>query len=268
MRAAPSKPVRLVVFDFDQTLTVQHMFKVLAGWDANSMSPSASSERGQLRLIREMNEREPYKGRGGFSHSMFGGTSRIAAIRDMLSLFQERDTEVIVCTRGLVGAVKKCLKDVQLLDFFTEVYGNTGDGYGRTAYDNRVLSLKPDAEEVELIYDDEGPNWDTKGDLIHQLMERMELEPTEVVLIEDDHNEIRLASGFCRTLWVKERAGVTQDHIEALCRMTDPASHKTDKRSKDRQPLRGQAAAMFFSPEEHGGHSLYTRSLRPTERKS
>lgn len=263
--AAPGKPVRLVVFDFDQTLTVKHMFKVLAGWDETSLSPSASSERGQLRLIREMNEKEPYKSRGGFSHAMFGGSSRIEAIKDMLSLFKERDTEVIVCTKGLVGAVKKCLKDVQLLDLFTEVYGNTGDGYGRTPYDNRVLSSKPDAEELELIDDDEGPDWDAKGTLIQQLMERMELEPSEVVLIEDDKNEIRLASGVCRTLWVKERAGITQDHVEALCRMTAPASHKTDKRR-----LRGQAAALLMSnsPQGHHERGIYTRSFRPTETKS
>ncbi|CAK0871134.1 unnamed protein product, partial [Prorocentrum cordatum] len=66
--AAPDRPdagasgaVRLIVFDFDQTLSVVHVFKSLAGWGDKQAEktmqvprPFASTERGQVRRIREI----------------------------------------------------------------------------------------------------------------------------------------------------------------------------------------------------------------------
>jgi len=225
--------VKLIVFDFDQTLSIVHVFKSLAGWADRGQSsqaskcrvsrPFACTERGQVRRIRELDKMEPFK-EASFSVSVFGGEARVEQIRQTLCTLKERDTELVICTKGFVGVVKRCLSDLGLLDFFTEVYGNIGCGtYGETAYD-RAADLTIDTPEEALLLGTEAQaDWLTKDRLVMQLMRRSRLRREQALLVEDDPDEIRRAGSVCRTLWVREAEGMTPEHLTRLRRLTEPS---------------------------------------------
>lgn len=128
---------------------------------------------------------------------------------------------MVICTKGLVGAVKKCLIDLRLLDFFGEVYGNVGgDAYGETPFDKSVAQEQILPQEARLLGAPQQGAWRTKAELIARLLSQRRLRPQQAVLVEDDPEEIRKANGTCRTYFVREAQGVTLEDLSALVQMT------------------------------------------------
>lgn len=224
--------VRLFVFDFDQTLSVFHVFKTLAGWQGGAGGgkgggdgrfyvppPHATSEEGQIRRIVELSD-STFQQLGGFACAAFGGEPRVNEVRRLLEGLRAQSTELVVCTKGLVGPVRKCLYDLDLLQYFAEVYGNVCANYGMTAFDRQTAEAGlVSAELMRFVGSADQANWHTKDKLIAKLMKRRGLRKDQCVLIEDDPEEIRRADPVCRTLFVHGAAGITGDHIEALLSM-------------------------------------------------
>jgi len=224
--------VRLFVFDFDQTLTVFHVFKALAGWmdhDAASggssgsrfrvPAPYATSEIGQVHRIEELDASD-FQGAGGFARAAFGGEERVEEVRGLLHGLRESNAELFVCTKGLVGPVRKCLGDLDLLKHFGEIYGNVGSlTYGMTAYDKKAAEAGPSAVARELLGSEAQSNWGTKSKLVTRLMRERDLRRSQCCLVEDDASEIRRAEPICRTLYVQGEAGVTPKHVAKLLSM-------------------------------------------------
>lgn len=218
--------VRLIVFDFDQTLSVIHVFKTLAGWSKDSYcqvpKPHATTERGQVRRLFELSQIEPFRSeRGGFATVAFGGEARVQQLRELLERLKAREVDLVICTKGLVGTVRKCLTDLDLLSFFSEVYGNVGNNYGETPYDQELLRSKPSSKELQFVSPPEKAAWKSKDKLMVQLSNRAGLSRDQAVLVEDDAEEIRRASSVCRTLFVKEAAGMTPRHCAALLQLVE-----------------------------------------------
>mmetsp|Transcript_46739 Transcript_46739/g.133308 ORF Transcript_46739/g.133308 Transcript_46739/m.133308 type:complete len:243 (-) Transcript_46739:93-821(-) len=226
---AGGRGVRLFVFDFDQTLSVHHVFKTLAGWgdgdderssDQRSFrvpAPFATSEEGQVLRIEELNK-STFQKVGGFALAAFGGETRVNEVRALLDGLSAHGAELFVCTKGLIGAVKKCLHDLKLLQYFKEVYGNAGASYGLSAYD-RAAEAALSAASRALLGRPEQANWGTKDKLIVDLMRSSGLRQDQCVLVEDDPEEIRRAQPVCRTLLVKDAAGMTQAQMAQLLAM-------------------------------------------------
>lgn len=217
------RPVRLVVFDFDQTLSVYHVFKHLAGWGGGSSSfrvpaPHASSEAGQVLRVVELSEGE-FREAGGFAPVAFGGVSRVKEVLDLLFGLRAAGAELLICTKGNVGVVRKCLKDLDMLQYFGEVYGNIGDNYGQLAYDKKVVKGRLAEDLQALLGAEHQAGWGSKDSLISKLMRSRRLSHGECVLVEDDPDEIRRADPVCRTVYVQEARGVTKDHAAVLLRM-------------------------------------------------
>lgn len=218
--------LRLVVFDFDQTLSAFHVFKALAGMGDGKTAkalpvpqPFAYTELGQLRKVLELN-REAFKEQNGFASAAFGGKARVEEVRQHLQRFRDHDVELVVCTKGLVGTVKKLLLDLDLLSFFTEVYGNVGDSYGQTEYDGETSDDALPPEVRKLIGSAQRhSNWASKDRLIVKLMAKRRIHKLQCVLVEDDPEEIKRAAPVCRTLFVKEAAGMTAEHFDTLHRI-------------------------------------------------
>jgi phosphoglycolate phosphatase-like HAD superfamily hydrolase len=218
--------VKLIVFDFDQTLSCIHVFKTLAGWSRDAHfqvpRPYAMTERGQIRRVSELSQLESFKAeRGGFACAAFGGEARVEQLRDMLERLTTRGVNLVICTKGLVGTVRKCLYDLGLLGFFSEVYGNVGDNYGETAYDQELARSKPSSRELQFLSRPENGAWRSKDKLILQLASRAGLSREQAVLVEDDAEEIRRATPVCRTLWIKEAAGMTSRHCASLLQLVE-----------------------------------------------
>lgn len=219
--------MKLVVFDFDQTLTVYHVFKSLAGWDRTCAlgvpAPYATTEQGQVRRILELNKSAEFS-RDGFATKAFGGESRVAEVRRQLASLQEANIELIVCTKGLIGTTRRILMDLNMIQFFGSVYGNAGETYGSAPYDQDTRCHDPrklEPEIAEVLGPSQHADWTTKKKLIERLMREKGLQRKEVVLVEDDPEEIRQASTVCQTLYVTEQAGMGAKEFENLRRLGD-----------------------------------------------
>jgi phosphoglycolate phosphatase-like HAD superfamily hydrolase len=232
--------LRLVVFDFDQTLTVFHVFKHLAGWGNTSVHvngedvvippPFATGEEGQVRRIEALDRCDAFQKSGGFASLAFGGAARVAEVRQSLEMLRDHGVKLAVCTKGLVGTVRKCLSDLDILSLFAEVYGNVGFNYGKTPYDNEVATMPANPEIQQLLGSQAQSNWSSKSQLITVLKKRDGLRKEQVALVEDDPEEIMRASKVCQTVFVREAAGMTADHFEQLRVMN---SRKPDSASGD-----------------------------------
>eukprot|EP00401_Gymnodinium_catenatum_P078451 CAMPEP_0117549754 /NCGR_PEP_ID=MMETSP0784-20121206/48330_1 /TAXON_ID=39447 /ORGANISM="" /LENGTH=324 /DNA_ID=CAMNT_0005346755 /DNA_START=210 /DNA_END=1180 /DNA_ORIENTATION=+ len=216
----------LMVFDFDQTLSIVHVFKSLAGWEAVETrdarkpqlrvpGPHATSELGQLRRMHELNKTEAF-GPASFAELAFGGRERVVELRRFLQHLRDRGVQMIICTKGLVGVARACLSELGLLDFFTNVYGRIGDGYGETKYDQLIAKSRPTPKEAAFLGSPADEDWTSKDRLIARLKVAMDLDKRQVVLVDDDPEEIKKAGTVCRTLWVREAAGLTPEHFHIL----------------------------------------------------
>merc|ERR1712232_1245544 len=122
--------------------------------------------------------------------------------------------DMLICTKGLVGVVRKLLQDLRLLHFFEDVFGNIGSGYGETEspYDQGTEPPQSHGLLGELAQ----AQWNTKKSLIHSLLKRRQLLKEECCLVEDDPDEISDAQDTCRTVFVEAQKGMVPAHFEAL----------------------------------------------------
>lgn len=250
---SPNERVRLIVFDFDQTLSVIHVFKTLAGWPGGedmlcSVGP-ASTELGQLRLVDAIGPTRTGDA-ADFPTSSFGGSERIQRLREVLSSIRDRQTRMCICTKGLVGPVQKILKSMGLREFFEEVYGLTDDQYGVLPYDEEQKQRATSAEEAQLLAKPEQADWGLKRELIDTLMEQSNLKFHQVLFVEDDENEIHEAFDACRTLLVAERTGMKEEHLRELLKLTEVAPH--DGRGGSSATLLRQDSNPFIRMESTG----------------
>jgi len=217
---SPTRPRLLIMFDFDLTITVIHVFKTLAGWEGSPdlAGRCSATELGQMRLIDELDGEDAYRKKGGFSKVVLGGVERIERVRWCFSELRKLGCKLVVTTRGLVGPTRRVLRDAHLLEFFDEVYGRADEAYESscTDYDHAVKESQPTANELQLLSKDVNRDWETKLDLLARLMADGHVGFDETFIVEDDAQEIQDCSSIARTLFVSEARGMTDDHLLKL----------------------------------------------------
>lgn len=193
-------PLRTVIFDFDLTLAVGHVFKFLA------VETQTTTESGQLAQIAELDQSEKFRGRGGFASVMMGGPSRIAQLNELLSSLRASGVECLVCTRGLVGPVRKILHQTRLLSYFAGVYGNTGDAYGAASEHD----LRPDpGPDVCFLGGPECQVAISKQDFVQSYMQQRRLNFNDVLFIDDTMSEVKSLQETCQTLHITDKEGMS-----------------------------------------------------------
>lgn len=243
--------IKMSVFDFDNSISVLHVFKGLIGWPGNELkfdfsrssyefagerwmtklgtkhmkvwSDPASMELSQMRRIAHFDQGIGRQ-RGDFATIAFGGEERVRMLYNLLKFLKKvLDVKLIIITRGYVGVVKTCLRDLGMLDFFDDVYGLPANQYGghveREGYskfdkDSAKTPASPDEEALQVTkfkVVQEG-----KGKKISELMKRHGFKKNEVVFVEDDLKEIDEASKVCLTLPLEEREGMQRLHMDTL----------------------------------------------------
>jgi len=165
-----------------------------------------------------LNQSKPYAtyGKAGFVTMAFGGGERVEQLRAHLQVLRSEGAHAVVRSRGLTGAVKKCLKDVDLLHLFDDVYGNSDECYssGRTPFDAYVASGPATEEDEELCVSDDG--YASKNEVIERVVKKLGFSVREAILVDDDPSEISRAKTLCRTLLVENRCGITRNHMVTL----------------------------------------------------
>lgn len=224
--ASGENPVRLIVFDFDQTISHFHVYKVLAGWqrmpapfDMKMPPPYSTTEKGQLARVDELSQLPQFKDRGGFGLVALGGTERLEMLRHFFSDMETAGVKVVLCTRGFVGPARKVLHDAGLLAYFSHVYGSVG-GRAEDAYDLSIAK-KAMAEDLSQFLGNSTNEWGTsKGLTVTLIMRDHGLVMDETIFVDDDEREIATARGVCRTMWVQSGQGITRDNLQDLRRLT------------------------------------------------
>jgi len=212
-------PLRAAFFDFDLTLSTIHVFNSLSSGASSVPPPYAKTERGQLARIAELDQTPQYRGQGGFAMVIFGGPGRVQQLQQMLSQARASGVQCFVCTKGLVGPVRKCLDQVGLLQFFSKVYGNIGDTYGATDYDRSATVLPADAR---FMGTPDSALVGSKQQLIGNYMRQYGLQPSECVFLDDTPDEVKSLQGVCATIQVNPQ-GLSQKEFTEFGRMAAAA---------------------------------------------
>eukprot|EP00397_Hematodinium_sp_SG-2012_P056553 GEMP01069901.1.p1 GENE.GEMP01069901.1~~GEMP01069901.1.p1 ORF type:complete len:347 (+),score=70.34 GEMP01069901.1:41-1081(+) len=225
--AVKMKAPQLIMFDFDLTISTLHMFKALAGWEPKGpiRPPFAISEVGQTVKAFQLDK----TCKGGFASYSLGGPDRIRHLSAFFSDLRKENCELVVCSKGLVGPIRKVLHDANLLQYFTCVYAFTKTDYGTLEFDDVHVNNPPE-EVKQFIGGGEYSQFGGKEKLMVHLLEKRGLPKEAGVLVEDDINEIEKASSSCRTLFVDSSQGMMPAHMHKLVHMVTRLASRTSGR--------------------------------------
>lgn len=188
---AGENDVRLIIFEFDQTLSTMHLFGALVASVPSPMVPEpfASTALGQINRIQELDSIAHCPTTVSFLvETVFGGIHRIKELKAFLCALRSSGIELVVCPRGMVGAVRHCLKKLGIPDLFAEVYGRSDSYYGSTPYDE-LVSLEPLTSEYAAllgVQDQTSYTWNSRKDLIKRLKHEKNLTHQQVLFINND----------------------------------------------------------------------------------
>eukprot|EP00405_Crypthecodinium_cohnii_P050697 CAMPEP_0206603958 /NCGR_PEP_ID=MMETSP0325_2-20121206/48949_1 /ASSEMBLY_ACC=CAM_ASM_000347 /TAXON_ID=2866 /ORGANISM="Crypthecodinium cohnii, Strain Seligo" /LENGTH=456 /DNA_ID=CAMNT_0054118049 /DNA_START=62 /DNA_END=1430 /DNA_ORIENTATION=- len=208
---------KLVVFDFDHTLSAYHVYYALAGGNSGGLlvpPPYGITERGQLARLIQLEKSPEYS--DGFCMAAMGGPTRVHNLRVLLTEMRYSRIECIICSRGLVGVIRYILLKTGLLRYFTEIHANNTrmpdvDG---TPFDRLVDSMAFDTMEEACLAKYPETLWRSKADLIKLLMASRGLTHNEVIFIDDTQSEIESVRGVCVSIEIMHKTGITHVHEE------------------------------------------------------
>jgi len=203
-------PLRLVVFDFDGTLSASHIWNSLSGAGKSPTPlppPYSRTELGQIAKIVEVDNTNLYGGPGGFAVAVFGGADRLERIHRHLRELHSYNVECVVCSRSLVGPLRKLMEQAGILAYFTQVFGSTGVIAPVSDYDVQN-PVQMSAQFAPYVGTEEVRLKDTKGLTIQGMMQARKLRYEEVIFIDDMPQEIQEVCGMCKTLHVEPLKGM------------------------------------------------------------
>lgn len=210
---------RLIIFDFDLTISTIHVFKFLAGWMSPPGCPTAAtSELGQLTRVVELDNEYPE----GFALYAMGGPERVAKLDRFFTELHEHRAELIVCSKGLIGPIRKILHDTKLLRHFTSVYAHSGEIYGAsTEYDTKVKQTPTLSKEQigEFMVEGAYAHLGGKEYLMNHLLRERKLPKEAGILVEDDRLEIDKCMKYSRTFLIDPPRGMNSTHMADLLAM-------------------------------------------------
>merc|ERR1712228_949510 len=129
---------------------------------------------------------------------------------------KERGAVLLVASKGLIGTVRKVLHDLELLEYFSQVYGFVGAHGGSTQFDQECAMRNLGPDITRFLGPKCAVHTEFKGVLVQGLLERFGLRKLHAVLVDDDPKEITLAAPICRTVWVKDVKGMQSHQIRAV----------------------------------------------------
>lgn len=201
-------PLRLAVFDFDQTLSACHLYHALAGGDGGITVPPPYSrtEFGQLARLIDLDDHPAYSERGGFAVCAFGSQERVDKLRQLLEDLRIARIECLICSRGFVGPIRRTLDKLGLLEFFSQVFANVSTSSGSGSDDSiSVETLGADAQYLSGV---DQPKWGpSKGKLVARLLKERGFRPEEGVLVDDTASEIQSVKGLSKSILVQPPEG-------------------------------------------------------------
>lgn len=213
---------RLACFDFDQTLSVIHVFAWLT---TGKLTPKAVTERGHVKALNQLDAETGWDlqptpcgpvvraGSSPFSVAALGGPDRVATLAELLKELENAGVDVVIITKGYVGAVRALLEAANLLRHFRHVYGSVATRFAPwedTPFDQEAPPSRHEGSEADTF--------ESKASLVMQLARERGLTPDEVLFVDDDRRVVRSVeeAGAAVTICVGERQGLTAVEISRV----------------------------------------------------
>jgi len=251
-------PLKLAIFDFDQTLSTCHVYYALSGGDGGVWVPPpyARTESGQLTRLAELDAQPEFAAQGGFAYSAFGGTERVEQLKAFMEELHSSGVECIVCSRGLVGPIQRCLDKVGLLGFFKQIFANVGNGTNPTEYDLHLPLGAPGAD-ARYLGGAANSGWGSKRSLIAKCLLERGLQSNEAVFVDDTPSEVDSARGTCEIVQVQPPTGMGPREFELMRQLLRGASSATPPRPTHNSSVRAYStdSAVRRIPREESGAS-------------
>jgi len=183
-----AEPIKAVVFDFDQTISVIHFFSDLRGYTPDM----------QLRCLNEWSKEKVLYG--------FGGEERLQLLVSLLKDLRAAKVEIYILSFGYKEVITEALERVNLLMYFDK-------------------NLIWGAAEVKRFRSDTGIPSQTKQRMIQKLIrEKHNYSPGEVLFVDDDYRNLEQSNKtVCKTIHVSERQGMTKKEIEEVRKHIKPS---------------------------------------------
>lgn len=182
------EPIKAVVFDFDQTISVIHFYSDLRGYTPDM----------QLRCLSEWSKEKVIQG--------FGGEERLNLLIGLLKDLIEAKVEIYILSFGYKEVITKALERVDLLMYFDRnlIWGEA---------------------EVRKFRSDTGVPSQPKQRMIQKLIrEKNNYSAGEVLFVDDDSKNLEQSNKtVCKTIHVCERQGMTKKEIEEVRKHIKPS---------------------------------------------
>jgi len=182
------EPIKVVVFDFDQTISVIHFYSELAGFTPDM----------KLRCLNEWSKERVIQG--------FGGEERLNLLECLFKDLKTASVELYILSYGYKEVIIKALERVNLLVYFDKnlIWGEA---------------------EVKNFRSNTGVASQPKMRMIKELIrEKHKYSAGEVLFVDDDNRNLaQLKKTVCKTIYVCERKGMTEKEIEAVRKQIKPS---------------------------------------------
>lgn len=191
--------VQVMIFDFDNTLSVIHITNSISGITADSATeapkwPSgkmggvhAVTELGQVRRIRELDELFGDGSPGSFALEAFGGKDRVDKLKRFLEDLKNAGVKCYIATHGFVGAVIRILRDLDLLKYFKEVRGRIDhERASKNPYDQNLGDARDDEKTDIKDPKGRGTTDSDKMAIVQQVVQGEGIEDQDAIAYVDD----------------------------------------------------------------------------------
>jgi len=196
-------PIKAVVFDFDQTISVIHFYSDLRAEHFFRHREHQQLNQGyttdmQLRCLSEWSHEKVLHG--------FGGKERLQLLIDLLKDLRNAKVEIYILSFGIKEVIIKALERVDLLKYFDKnlIWGEA---------------------EVKRFRSDTGIPSQPKQRMIQKLIrQKHNYSAGEVLFVDDDSKNLEQSNKtVCKTIHVCERQGMTKKEIDEVRKHIKPS---------------------------------------------
>jgi len=184
----PDEPIKAVVFDFDQTISVIHFWRDLTGFTPDM----------QLRCLNQWSKERVIQG--------FGGEKRLHLLECLFKDLKTASVELYILSFGYKEVIIKALERVDLLVYFDKnlIWGEAEVKKFRS---NTGFASKPKMRMIQKL-----------------IREKHKYSAGEVLFVDDDNKNLEQSKRtVCKTIHVCERKGMMEKEIEAVRKQIKPS---------------------------------------------
>eukprot|EP01064_Diplonema_japonicum_P037543 TRINITY_DN8808_c1_g1_i1.p1 TRINITY_DN8808_c1_g1~~TRINITY_DN8808_c1_g1_i1.p1 ORF type:complete len:349 (+),score=37.60 TRINITY_DN8808_c1_g1_i1:65-1111(+) len=185
-------PIKLVMFDFDQTLASIHVYYLLSE-GVGGCETDEEFTKEQLKVWRDRYGKEKDL------DMVYGGTERRTKLAEFLQNLRDKGVILVIVSHGLTNVVAEVVEK---------------GGLGK--FDEILGCDAPVSVGCHCV----------KSAIAKKISEKYKIPRQECLLVDDDVRNLSDATAVLPTLWVWEREGLTPDHFTRILHAVDESKER------------------------------------------